>query len=114
TRSKRDWSSDVCSSDLAYQETLGDLHNLFGDANVVSVAIKPDGSFEFVREFHGDSIADVLSYVEYDPKTVLEKFRRKAENAVRDGLITVAKRQQMLKAFRESLQGYTYFEEDDE
>jgi len=98
----------------AYQETLGDLHNLFGDANVVSVAIKPDGSFEFVREFHGDSIADVLSYVEYDPKTVLEKFRRKAENAVRDGLITVAKRQQMLKAFRESLQGYTYFEEDDE
>lgn len=98
----------------AYQETLGDLHNLFGDANVVSVSVKADGSFEFVREFHGDSIADVLSYVEYDPKVVLEKFRRKAEEAVRDGLISVAKRQQMLKAFRESLQGYTYFEEDNE
>lgn len=98
----------------AYQETLGDLHNLFGDANVVSVSIKADGSFDFVREFHGDSIADVLSYVEYDPKVVLENFRRKAEEAVRDGRITVAKRQQMLKAFRESLQGYTYFEQDDE
>lgn len=98
----------------AYQETLGDLHNLFGDANVVSVAIKADGSFDFVREFHGDSIADVLSYVEYDPKTVLENFRRKAEEAVREGRITVANRQRMLKAFRESLQGYTYFEQDDE
>ncbi|HLR18089.1 MAG TPA: biosynthetic arginine decarboxylase [Alcanivoracaceae bacterium] len=98
----------------AYQETLGDLHNLFGDANVVSVHVKADGGFEFVREFHGDSIADVLSYVEYDPKVVMEKFRRKAEEAVRDGLITVANRQQMLKAFRESLQGYTYFEHNDE
>lgn len=98
----------------AYQETLGDLHNLFGDANVVSVYIKEDGDFEFVREFHGDSIADVLSYVEYDPKVVLEKFRSSAEKAVRDGRITVAKRQQMLKAFRESLQGYTYFEQYDD
>lgn len=97
----------------AYQETLGDLHNLFGDANVVSVSIKEDGSFDFVREFHGDSIADVLSYVEYDPKIVLENFRRKAEEAVRSGKITVANRQQMLKAFRESLQGYTYFEQDE-
>lgn len=94
----------------AYQETLGDLHNLFGDTNVVSVHINPDGSYDFVREFHGDSIADVLSYVEYDPKSVQEQFRRIAEQAVRDGTITVAMRQEMLKAFRESLQGYTYFE----
>lgn len=97
----------------AYQETLGDLHNLFGDANVVSIHVHEDGSFDFAREFHGDSIADVLSYVEYDPKTIEENFRRIAEKAVRDGRITVAKRQQMLKAFRESLQGYTYFEQYD-
>lgn len=94
----------------AYQETLGDLHNLFGDTNVVSVHINKDGSFDFVHEFHGDSIADVLSYVEYDPKTIQEQFRRIAEKAVQNKKITVAMRQNMLKAFNESLQGYTYFE----
>jgi arginine decarboxylase len=94
----------------AYQETLGDLHNLFGDTNVVSVHINQDGSFDFRREFHGDSIADVLSYVEYDPKIMQEQFRRIAEKAVRDNKITVAQRQQMLRAFKESMQGYTFFE----
>lgn len=94
----------------AYQETLGDLHNLFGDTNVVSVHINEDGSFDFVREFHGDSIADVLSYVEYDPKLMQEQFRKLAEQAVRDGKINVPMRQQMLKAFSESMGGYTFFE----
>ncbi len=96
----------------AYQETLGDLHNLFGDTNVVNVAVNPDGSFEFVREFHGDSISDVLSYVEYDPKQMQEQFRRVAEDAVRDGKISIAQRQAILRAFRDSLHGYTYFEHD--
>jgi len=94
----------------AYQETLGDLHNLFGDTNVVSVHINADGSFDFVREFHGDSIADVLSYVEYEPKYLLEQFRRNAEQAVREGRISVSMRQAMLRAFRDSLNGYTFFE----
>lgn len=94
----------------AYQETLGDLHNLFGDTNVVSVRVNEDGSFDFIREFHGDSIADVLSYVEYNPKTMQEQFRRIAEQAVRDGKISVAMRQQVLHAFHESLHGYTFFE----
>ena len=94
----------------AYQETLGDLHNLFGDTNVVSVKIEEDGGYNFQREFEGDSISDVLSYVEYNPTTMQEQFRKKAEAAVRDGKITVAMRKQMMKAFRESLQGYTYFE----
>jgi arginine decarboxylase len=94
----------------AYQETLGDLHNLFGDTNVVNVAINPDGSLEFAREFHGDSIADVLSYVEYEPKQLQEKFRLVAERAVRAGKISVAERSQILQAFKDSLNGYTYFE----
>jgi len=94
----------------AYQETLGDLHNLFGDTNVVNVSVQPDGSFDFAREFHGDSIADVLSYVEYEPKELQEKFRLVAEQAVRDGKITGAQRRQILQAFRDSLHGYTYFE----
>jgi len=97
----------------AYQETLGDLHNLFGDTNVVSVHIKDDGGFDFVREFHGDSIADVLSYVEYDPKQVTEQFRQRCERAVRDGKITASKRKHLMKAFKASLDGYTYFEKED-
>ncbi|MGI1679219.1 MAG: biosynthetic arginine decarboxylase [Cellvibrionaceae bacterium] len=94
----------------AYQETLGDLHNLFGDTNVASVRVNQDGSFDFIREFEGDCIADVLSYVEYNPQGMLEKFRRRAEKAVRDGRISAATRKSMLTAFSESLRGYTYFE----
>lgn len=94
----------------AYQETLGDLHNLFGDTNVASVRINADSSIDFVHELHGDSIADVLSYVEYDPNAMYQQFRTTAENAVRDGYISIAERQQMLAAFSESLRGYTYFE----
>ena len=94
----------------AYQETLGDLHNLFGDTNVASVRINEDGSFDFVHELHGDTIADVLSYVEYSPEDLYRRFRNIAEKAVRAGRISVPERQQMLGAFNESLRGYTYFE----
>lgn len=94
----------------AYQETLGDLHNLFGDTNVASVRINSDGSFDFVHELHGDTIADVLSYVEYEPENLFRRFRDTAEKAVREGRISVAERQKMLGAFTESLRGYTYFE----
>jgi arginine decarboxylase len=80
----------------AYQETLGDLHNLFGDTHVVSVRINEDGSFDLMREISGDSIADVLSYVEYHPQTLFESFRLAAEQAVRSGKIKVAERQQLL------------------
>ncbi len=94
----------------AYQETLGDLHNLFGDTNVVSVRINKDGSFDFIRELHGDSIADVLSYVEYQPPRLLERFRDTAEQAVRDRVIPVADRRRILETFAASLRGYTYYE----
>lgn len=94
----------------AYQETLGDLHNLFGDTNVASVRINADSSIEFVHELHGDSIADVLTYVEYDPDVLYEQFRQTAEQSVRDGIITLADRQKMLAAYSEGLRGYTYFE----
>ena len=95
----------------AYQETLGDLHNLMGDTNVVSVRINGDGTFDFVREMDGDSIADVLSYVEYQPQQLLEQFRRIAERAVRNGRIAPAERQHLLELFNASLRGYTYFED---
>ena len=94
----------------AYQETLGDLHNLFGDTNVASVRINADASLDFVHELHGDSIADVLSYVEYDPAALYQQFRLTAEQAVRDGLISVSERQQILTTYSEGLRGYTYYE----
>jgi len=95
----------------AYQETLGDLHNLMGDTNVASVRVNEDGTFDFVREMSGDSIADVLSYVEYQPQQLLEQFRKTAEHAVRKGVVSVAERQAVLEAFAASLRGYTYYED---
>ena len=94
----------------AYQETLGDLHNLFGDTNVVSVRVAEDGHCEFIQEIEGDSIADVLSYVEYKPQVMQDHFRRLAEQAVKEGRITTAGRLNIMKAFSESMRGYTYYE----
>ena len=94
----------------AYQETLGDLHNLLGDTNVVSVRIQEDGSYDFVRELDGDSVSDILAYVEYDPHRVLVGIRKSAERAVRENRITPAQRYQLMQAFEDGLRGYTYFE----
>lgn len=95
----------------AYQETLGDLHNLFGDNNVASIRITDDGDVDFIEEVTGDRISEVLSYVEYDPQVLLARFRERAEAAVRSQKITVQTRQRIVQLFRDSLQGYTYFEE---
>jgi arginine decarboxylase len=94
----------------AYQETLGDLHNLLGDTNVVTIRVRDDGEFDFVSELEGDTVEDILSYVEYDTKHLLTRFRETAENAVRDGRITAAQRRAILQAYKTGLQGYTYFE----
>jgi arginine decarboxylase len=94
----------------AYQETLGDLHNLLGDTNVVSIRVDEAGDYSFVREIEGDSVADVLTYVEYDPKQMVVEFRQTAEEAIRKGLITPLERHQIMNAFEAGLRGYTYFE----
>lgn len=95
----------------AYQETLGDLHNLLGDTNVVSVNIsRESGQFEIVKEIEGDSVSDVLSYVEYDPKTLISSFRDKAEKAIQEHRITPAERRTIMAAYEDGLRGYTYFE----
>ncbi|GAB2512743.1 biosynthetic arginine decarboxylase [Microbulbifer agarilyticus] len=94
----------------AYQETLGDLHNLFGDTNVVSVRIDEDGHVDYSREIHGDSIADVLSYVEYSPQDLFERFRKLAERAVKEKRISPQQRKEILHTYTASMSGYTYFE----
>lgn len=92
----------------AYQETLGDLHNLLGDTNVVSVGIE-DGEFTFEEEIHGDTVHEVLSYVEYDPNDLVASFRRLAERGVRQKRITAGQRKQIVALFQQVLRGYAYF-----
>ncbi len=94
----------------AYQETLGDLHNLMGDTNVVSINVSEDGSYSFVRELEGDSVADVLSYAEYEPKNMSKRLRETAERAIREKLITPSERREIMKMYEEGLRGYPYFE----
>jgi arginine decarboxylase len=93
----------------AYQETLGDLHNLLGDTNVVGVHLEK-GKPVYTHEVEGDTVADVLTYVEYDPKELVTKFRTFAEKAVNDGRISPKERREILDLYREGLAGYTYFE----
>ncbi|MEM8555734.1 MAG: biosynthetic arginine decarboxylase, partial [Pseudomonadota bacterium] len=94
----------------AYQETLGDLHNLFGDANVVTISLTDDGGFEIEHETEGDTIAQVMSYVEYDPADCLAAFRKTVERAVARRSVNAAERKILIQAYKDSLSGYTYFE----
>ncbi|HEY8241798.1 MAG TPA: arginine decarboxylase, partial [Kiritimatiellia bacterium] len=94
----------------AYQETLGDLHNLLGDTNVVSVRVGASGQLEYAKEIAGDTVADVLSYVEYNVQDMVDQMRRIAEAAVRNGRITAEERREIMQAYEVGLRGYTYFE----
>lgn len=97
----------------AYQETLGDLHNLLGDTNVVSIRAGDNGEIELTREISGDTVADVLSYVEYDPKELIERMRRKAEKAVQSGAMNALDRRYIMNAYRQIMDGYTYYKTHD-
>ena len=94
----------------AYQETLGDLHNLFGDTHVVSVCLDEDGDIDFTEEIEGDSVADVLSYVEYTPADTLARFRHLTDAAMKAKRITAQERRRILTSYENGLRGYTYFE----
>jgi len=94
----------------AYQETLGDLHNLLGDTNVVTIRVDYEGNLQFTRELEGDSVADVLSYVEYDPKRMIRHIRELAEEAVQNNRISPKERRRIMDAYEDGMRGYTYFE----
>jgi arginine decarboxylase len=94
----------------AYQETLGDLHNLFGDTNVVTIKLKDDGGYQLLHEQEGDTISEVLSYVEYEPKDIINRFKRIVEDAIRSRDLSLSERKKLTLSFKESISGYTYFE----
>ncbi len=93
----------------AYQETLGDLHNLFGDTNVISIRINDDGGYDVMKEQSGDTINEVLDMLEYNPAFFYENFRHKIEAAVRNKKIAVRERQELLNLFSAQLHNQTYF-----
>ncbi|SDR00887.1 arginine decarboxylase [Pseudovibrio sp. Tun.PSC04-5.I4] len=94
----------------AYQETLGDLHNLFGDTNVATIDLRADGGFDLLQEVEGDTISQVLSYVEYDPRDCVDAFRSLVDSAISAGTLKVADRRTLMAAYRDSINGYTYYE----
>ena len=91
----------------AYQEILGDLHNLFGDTNAAHVRLTEEG-YEVAHVVKGDSVSEVLMYVQHKPDEMVERIRRQAERAVRAGRLDNAQMRTLVGHFEESLRGYTY------
>jgi len=94
----------------AYQETLGDLHNLFGDTHVVHVKVEPDGGWSIAELVEGDSVREVLAYFQYNPEDLFDRMFQDCEAAVREGRLTVNESRSLLSFYRSGLNGYTYLE----
>lgn len=95
----------------AYQEILGDLHNLFGDTNAVHVTLYKDG-YEIAQVIDGETVADVLDYVEYSPKKLVRNLESWVASSLKRGVITADEGRQFLNNYRSGLYGYTYLERD--
>ena len=95
----------------AYQEILGDMHNLFGDTNAVHVSVTKDG-YEIEQVIDGETVADVLDYVEYSPKKLVRNVEAWVTNSMKEGIITPEEGRQFLNNYRAGLYGYTYLERD--
>jgi len=96
----------------AYQEILGDLHNLFGDTNVVHVRLEESG-YSVSNVIKGDAIDEVLRYLQYDPEDMVERVRKQAERAFGAGRMTLAQLRSFMRHYEESLKGYTYLTESE-
>ncbi|HVY60889.1 MAG TPA: biosynthetic arginine decarboxylase, partial [Planctomycetota bacterium] len=96
----------------AYQEILGDLHNLYGDTNDVQVSIGEGGGYVIERVDPGDTVADVLRYVSYPREELVAQYRKAAEAAVRAGRVSFEESGKILRAYEEGLGGYTYLERE--
>ena len=94
----------------AYQEVLGDLHNLFGDTNAVHVSIDEAGEWTIEEVIEGDTVREVLSYVQFDPRELRREMRRDVEKAVKEGRLQVNESRSLLRFYDEGLDGYTYLE----
>jgi arginine decarboxylase len=94
----------------AYQEILGDLHNLFGDTNAVHISMDDDG-YSLDTVIKGDTVREVLQYVQYSADELISLMRKDVEKAVRGGKVSVEESRTLLRFYETGLEGYTYLEE---
>ena len=93
----------------AYQEILGNMHNLFGDTNAVHITVSRD-TYDIEQIIDGETVADVLEYVQYDPKKLVRRLEIWVSRAVKDGKITEGEGKEFISNYRAGLYGYTYLE----
>ena len=98
----------------AYQEILGDLHNLFGDTNAVHLSMDQDHGYRVERVIEGDTVSEVLTYVQYEKQDLVRRIRSRLEVAVRAGRINVKESGLLMKRYEEGLSGYTYLTDEAE
>ncbi len=97
----------------AYQEILGDLHNLFGDTNAIHVSMDEDYGYRIERVIEGDSVTEVLSYVQYEKQELVRRMRRRLEDAVRARRLNMKESAMLMRRYEEGLAAYTYLVDDD-
>ena len=95
----------------AYQEILGDMHNLFGDTNAVHISVYKD-HYEIDRVIDGETVADVLDYVQYSPKKLVRNLESWVTSSMKAGRITPEEGREFLNNYRSGLYGYTYLEKE--
>ena len=93
----------------AYQEILGDMHNLFGDTNAVHVSVNSKG-YTIDQLIDGETVAEVLDYVQYNPKKLVRTLETWVTQSVKEGRISVEEGKEFLSNYRSGLYGYTYLE----
>ena len=98
----------------AYQEILGDLHNLFGDTHAVHVSLDQSGGVVLESVIKGDTVREVLDYVQFDADMLVRKFRDAVEAAVRDGRMDFEESGRLIRFYEDGLHGYTYLEDPSE
>ncbi|MBR8838685.1 MAG: biosynthetic arginine decarboxylase [Stigonema ocellatum SAG 48.90 = DSM 106950] len=91
----------------AYQEIMGNLHNLFGDTNAVHIQLTPKG-YQIQHVVKGDTMSEVVSYVQYDSEDMVENIRQRCEHALEENRITLMESQRLLQTYEQSLRRYTY------
>jgi len=95
----------------AYQEILGDLHNLLGDTNAVHVELDQNGDIHIDEVVRGDTVREVLQYVQFNADELLDRMHKTVERAVREKTVSVEESALLLRFYESGLQGYTYLEE---
>lgn len=93
----------------AYQEILGDMHNLFGDTNAAHITVK-DGHYHIDQIIDGETVEEVLEYVQYNPKKLVRQLEVWVTKSVKQGKISLEEGKEFLSNYRSGLYGYTYLE----